>query len=638
MTGRDTPPHRCAPHRKTRARETADVTRPPRSKERPAPPGVDGATGGAMNGQRKHGHEMALAGRQRRGGGGASALVGSRPRHQPERRAPLQRAAGAVAHPPPRQPRQGRDRAPDRPVGADHHRHHAPARSRRPGGQAGTAARQDRPALGALRAQSGRRLFARPQDRPPQQPTSCSSTSSAAVRQIAARDLSPTRRRPAFSPSSQRGIAQPDRRPRARSRRAGSPGLGIAAPFELWNWEEEIGAPRAVLDQWRSFDVRAEIARALPLAGLLLQRRDRRLRRRAGARQPRPLSRFPLFLHRLVHRRRRRPQRQPLSRAAPAMPAPSARCRSPRRQHGEPPRPQQFIRSASIYRPRSTASLAAGRDAVDALALARRLGRSRRSRSTPGSSEAAESIAFADRRGHLGDRLSRRVIIDGAFPSTVAPRIVERRQRQDRGFRPAGPLAGDRSSRARSAAARAPSAAPACRSSPTSPATAKSCSRKPCRTRLSRRVADGEAANMIVCCGEALIDFLPRTGADGATLFQPFAGGSVLNVAIAVGRLGAPAGFFSGLSTDFFGDDAAQGAARQQGRHPPRHRQRPADDARLRHARSTAQARYAFFDEGSAGRMLTDSRPAGHPGRGRPRCISARSASSASRAARRSRR
>lgn len=38
-------------------------------------------------------------------------------------------------------------------------------------------------------------------------------------------------------------------------------GLGIAAPFELWNWEEQIGAPRAVLDGWRRFDIRLEIGR-----------------------------------------------------------------------------------------------------------------------------------------------------------------------------------------------------------------------------------------------------------------------------------------------------------------------------------------------------------------------------------------
>ena len=59
---------------------------------------------------------------------------------------------------------------------------------------------------------------------------------------------------------------------------------------------------------------------------------------------------------------------------------------------------------------------------------------------------------------------------------------------------------------------------------------------------------------MIVCCGEALIDFLPRKTADGAVAYQPFCGGSVYNTAIALGRLGVPTGLFTGLSTDFFGD------------------------------------------------------------------------------------
>ena len=42
---------------------------------------------------------------------------------------------------------------------------------------------------------------------------------------------------------------------------------------------------------------------------------------------------------------------------------------------------------------------------------------------------------------------------------------------------------------------------------------------------------------MIVVCGEALIDMLPRKGADSAAVFQPFVGGSPYNVAIALGRL-----------------------------------------------------------------------------------------------------
>ena len=38
-------------------------------------------------------------------------------------------------------------------------------------------------------------------------------------------------------------------------------GLGIATPFELWNWEEEVGASHEVLEAWRDFDIAAEIAK-----------------------------------------------------------------------------------------------------------------------------------------------------------------------------------------------------------------------------------------------------------------------------------------------------------------------------------------------------------------------------------------
>mgnify|MGYP001177946136 FL=1 len=36
-------------------------------------------------------------------------------------------------------------------------------------------------------------------------------------------------------------------------------GLGIAAPFELWKWEEEIGAPHDVMEAWKDFNLTAEI-------------------------------------------------------------------------------------------------------------------------------------------------------------------------------------------------------------------------------------------------------------------------------------------------------------------------------------------------------------------------------------------
>jgi predicted NBD/HSP70 family sugar kinase len=41
-------------------------------------------------------------------------------------------------------------------------------------------------------------------------------------------------------------------------------GLGIASPFELWNWEPQFGAPADVLDAWRQTDIREEAARISP--------------------------------------------------------------------------------------------------------------------------------------------------------------------------------------------------------------------------------------------------------------------------------------------------------------------------------------------------------------------------------------
>jgi predicted NBD/HSP70 family sugar kinase len=41
-------------------------------------------------------------------------------------------------------------------------------------------------------------------------------------------------------------------------------GLGIAAPYEMWTWHEEIGAPKAEIDAWRTVDVRAMVAELCP--------------------------------------------------------------------------------------------------------------------------------------------------------------------------------------------------------------------------------------------------------------------------------------------------------------------------------------------------------------------------------------
>ena len=39
-------------------------------------------------------------------------------------------------------------------------------------------------------------------------------------------------------------------------------GLGVASPFQLWNWSAEIGAPAEEMDAWRSFSIEEEMARS----------------------------------------------------------------------------------------------------------------------------------------------------------------------------------------------------------------------------------------------------------------------------------------------------------------------------------------------------------------------------------------
>ena len=41
-------------------------------------------------------------------------------------------------------------------------------------------------------------------------------------------------------------------------------GLGVAAPFQLWSWESEIGAPQGAMNAWRHFDAESEIAAVCP--------------------------------------------------------------------------------------------------------------------------------------------------------------------------------------------------------------------------------------------------------------------------------------------------------------------------------------------------------------------------------------
>ncbi len=108
---------------------------------------------------------------------------------------------------------------------------------------------------------------------------------------------------------------------------------------------------------------------------------------------------------------------------------------------------------------------------------------------------------------------------------------------------------------------------------------------------------------MILCCGEALIDMIAEPTLSERDGFVPHSGGAIFNTSIALGRLGAPVGLLTGLSSDMFGHQLA-------------------DDLRASHVDTThviasdrpttlafvqlkdGHATYTFVDENTAGRML----------------------------------
>jgi fructokinase len=106
---------------------------------------------------------------------------------------------------------------------------------------------------------------------------------------------------------------------------------------------------------------------------------------------------------------------------------------------------------------------------------------------------------------------------------------------------------------------------------------------------------------MLLSCGEALIDFLPVAAADGGAAIRPHVGGSCYNVAVGMARLGAPAGFVGGISTDLFGRMIEQHAADSS--LDLRFTTRSAHPTKLAFVNVTnGQAQYAFFDENTASR------------------------------------
>ena len=115
---------------------------------------------------------------------------------------------------------------------------------------------------------------------------------------------------------------------------------------------------------------------------------------------------------------------------------------------------------------------------------------------------------------------------------------------------------------------------------------------------------------MIICCGEALIDMLPRRLPEGENVFLPVPGGALFNSAVALGRLGEKTAFLSGISTDMFG---AQLIGHLKASHVDTglavRSENPTTLAFV--SFENGSAHYCFFDENSAARMLhVDQLPA----------------------------
>lgn len=103
---------------------------------------------------------------------------------------------------------------------------------------------------------------------------------------------------------------------------------------------------------------------------------------------------------------------------------------------------------------------------------------------------------------------------------------------------------------------------------------------------------------MILTCGESLIDMVP----DGP-LLRPLPGGAVYNTTIALGRLGVPTGYLWPISRDAFGEALLHPLAEagvDVSLCPRTDRLTTLAFVSL----SGGEARYSFYDEGSAGRMF----------------------------------
>lgn len=115
--------------------------------------------------------------------------------------------------------------------------------------------------------------------------------------------------------------------------------------------------------------------------------------------------------------------------------------------------------------------------------------------------------------------------------------------------------------------------------------------------------------------GEALIDFVPVPAPDGGPAYAPRCGGSPFNAAKAAALAGAEVGFLGALSTDLFGEMLAADLARHgidTGAAP----RLPAPTTLAFVDLQSGEPRYAFFNEGTATRLVAPDPAAFRPGPG----------------------
>ena len=110
---------------------------------------------------------------------------------------------------------------------------------------------------------------------------------------------------------------------------------------------------------------------------------------------------------------------------------------------------------------------------------------------------------------------------------------------------------------------------------------------------------------MIICAGESLIDMVSFVTENGEVQYSPHVGGSILNSAIALGRLGADAYYCGAVSNDTYGgliEDCLKDSKVQEDFIIKTNR-----PTTLAYADVTdGVAKYSFVDEHSAGRLIDE--------------------------------